>query len=85
MVRERQAEEVPQWVRDFITQRWEQLLEEEHQRQHSLEDIRGQVNDDTYLLCPFSQDEVEAIRNGVWKLREEAFLAEIQKDRKCAI
>lgn len=74
-----QSKEVPQWVRDFITQRQRQLYKE---RQHSEKDEKVQVDDNVYLLNPFSQDEVEAIRNGVWKLREEAFLATAKENRK---
>ena len=72
MGKEKQTEQVPQWVRDFITQQWEQEPEEKEE----------QASHDTYLLCPFSQDEVEAIRNGVWKLRVEAVLAKRQENRK---
>ncbi len=75
MVRKRQAEEIPQWVRDFITQRWEQEPEETEQ----------QASHNTYLLCPFDQDEVKAVIAGVYKHRKEvhrAIAKEHLKSRK---
>lgn len=56
-----QGEEVPQWVKDFITQRQKQKPEERER----------QTSHDTYLLCRFSQDEVEVIRDGFYKIQEE--------------
>ncbi|MBE9515076.1 MAG: hypothetical protein IMY79_02940 [Chloroflexi bacterium] len=58
----RRAGEVPQWVRDFVARREQQLLEENE----------GQVSSSAYLLCPFSNDEIEAIRAWLWKLMQEA-------------
>jgi len=72
MGKKKQTDEVPQWVRDFITQKWEQEPEEKEE----------QASHDTYLLNPFSQDEVEAIRKGVWKLIEEAALAKAREYRR---
>ena len=77
--RKAQNEPVPQWVRDFIASREQQRLEEHRQRKSGREE---QASDNTYLLCPFDHDEVEAIRNGVRVLKEEAFLDDIQKNRK---
>jgi len=69
----RNKEIVPQWIRNFITQRQRQLLEEEHRRR--LGGSEEQISHNLHLLCPFNQDEVEAIRAGAYKLREEAITA----------
>ena len=77
--RKAQNEPVPQWVRDFIASREQQRLEEHRQQKSGMGE---QADGNTYLLCPFDHDEVEAIRNGVRVLKEEAFLDDIQKNRK---
>ncbi|MFC1901603.1 hypothetical protein ACFLX3_01560 [Chloroflexota bacterium] len=71
--------EVPQWVRDFITQRNHQLYEEHWQ---SPKDRKGRTNDNIYLLCPFDKNEIEEIRIGGRKLRDEALIADTEKRRK---
>ena len=72
MGKQKRTEEVPQWIRDFITQRQE----------HQPEEREGEASHNTYLLCPFNQAEVEAIRGGVYKLREETFMAIAEENRK---
>ncbi len=70
-------EEVPQWVRDFIARRREQLIEQDLGRECG--DIAQRVEQSPYLICPFTQQEEEAVRAGVIKLRYEELAAELQR------
>ena len=59
----KRTEEVPQWVKDFITKRQRQLYEESERNKRNKGEA-ARLDDDVYLLNPFSTDEVEAIRTG---------------------
>ena len=74
MRRERYAKEVPRWVRDFVSCRKQELLKERYPGKGS---SRGEYSEETFSLCRLDQAQVEAIVDGLYKLREEAHEADL--------
>lgn len=68
MVRKQKGGEVPKWVSDFIARRTEELIEEDRQRRGK-NSIEWRVQQYSPLVCPFSAEEEEEVRVGMYELR----------------
>lgn len=77
----RQSDEVPQWVRDHIVTKKKQIRRESSWRRQA-EGTTEQIEPNTYLLSPFSQQDEEAIRAGLYELRREYNQEEDRKFRE---
>lgn len=72
----KQNSKVPTWIRTWASQRQEQLKREAGIRRTLSHDDwlihNTLLSSNSYLLCRFNEDEVEAIRAGLWELTKEA-------------
>ena len=82
----KQSGKVPNWIRTWASQRQEQLKWEAGIRRTLSHDTwllyNTLLSSSSYLLCRFNEDEVEAIRAGLWELTKEAQAAIAEKARQ---
>ena len=82
----KQTNRVPQWIRAWALQRQKQLKLEAGIRRALGHDAwllyNALLSNGNYLLCRFNEDEVEAIRAGLWELMKEARTAIAEKKRQ---
>lgn len=78
MERKKGNEEIPRWVRNFITRREREIDQEGLGLWTSATDYLN----DSYLLCPFDETEQRAVITGFAKMRDEACLRFVRKQGK---